>query len=90
MSDMQEWVISRSLSKGDLKPGGVGLVYHIQARTADQFSSFAILASEKAPLKRQKSANGKADVFTAMSDLGHATMNVLGKIRYEGDWKGVK
>jgi hypothetical protein len=69
-----------------LGKGGVGLVYHIQARTADQFSSFAILASESAPMTIGKAADGKTDVFTAMSDQGHATMNVLGKIRYEGDW----
>ena len=85
---MMDWIISRSLSKSDLSKGGVGLVYHIQARTADQFCSFALLASEKAPMTRGKAADGKTDVFTIMSDLGHSTMNVLGKIRYEGDWPG--
>ena len=33
-----------------------------------------------------KAADGKTDVFTVMSDLSHATMNILGKIRYEGTW----
>ena len=83
---MMDWIISRSLSKSDLSKGGVGLVYHIQARTADQFCSFALLASEKAPMTRGKAADGKTDVFTVMSDLSHGTMNVLGKIRYDGDW----
>jgi len=83
---MQEWIVSRSLSKSDLSKGGVGLVYHIQARTADQFCSFALLASEAAPMTIGKAADGKSDVFTIMSDLGHSTMNILGKIRYDGDW----
>lgn len=83
---MIEWIVSRSLSKSDLKKGGVGLIYHVQARTADQLCSFATLCSERAPMTRGKAADGKADVFTCMSDQGHTTMNVLGKIRYEGTW----
>ena len=84
---MTDWIVSRSLaSKHDLKKGGAGLMYHVQARTAYQFCSFATLCSEKAPLTRGKSADGKTDVFICMSDQGHATMNVLGKIRYEGTW----
>lgn len=84
---MIEWIVSRSLAKKhDLKKGGAGLMYHVQARTADQFCSFATLCSEKAPLMRGKAADGVMDVFTCMSDQGHATMNVLGKIRYDGDW----
>lgn len=84
---MIEWIVSRSLAKeSDLRRGGVGLVYHVQARTADQFCSFATLCGENAPLTRGKAADGKMDVFTCMSDLSHATMNVLGKIRYEGTW----
>lgn len=79
---MQKWIVSRSLSKG--------LLWHIQARTEDQLCSFALLASDQAPVRRQKSADGKADVFTAMSDQGHATMNVMGKIRYTGDWRGIE
>jgi hypothetical protein len=82
-----EWIISRSpASKHDLRKGGVGLIFHVQARTADQLCSFATLCSESAPLTRQKAADGVTDVFTAMSDQGHATMNVVGKIRYEGTW----
>jgi len=78
---MIEWIVSRSLSKQ------IGAdLYHIQARTADQLCSFATLASPKAPLFRGKAADGKTDVFTCMSDQGHTTMNVLGKIRYEGEW----
>jgi hypothetical protein len=89
---MIEWIVSRSLAKGgDLRKGGHGILWHIQARTADQFSSFATLCSDKAPLTRQKAADGKTDVFTCMSDQGHMTMNVLGKIRYQGTWpKGQK
>lgn len=86
---MTEWIVSRSLSKSDLKKGGAGLIYHIQARTADEFCSFATLCSQSAPLTRGKAADGKTDVFTCMSDQGHTTMNVLGKIKYTGDWKGV-
>lgn len=81
-----DWIVSRSISKSDLRKGGVGLVYHVQARTADQFCSFAILASEKAPMTIGKAADGITDVFTLLSDLSHGTMNVLGKIRYEGAW----
>lgn len=84
---MTDWIVSRNLaSKHDLKKGGAGLIYHIQARTADQLCSFAVLASESAPLTRQKAVDGVTDVLTVMSDQGHATMNVVGKIRYEGKW----
>lgn len=84
---MIEWIVSRSIAKGsDLGRGGHGLLWHIQARTADQFCSFATLCSDKAPMTRWEAADGKHDVFTCMSDQGHATMNVLGKIRYEGTW----
>lgn len=86
---MIEWIVSRSLSKSDLKRGGVGLVWHIQARSADQFCSFATLASDKAPMTIGKTADGKTDVFTLMSDLGHTTMNVVGKITYQGTWPKV-
>jgi hypothetical protein len=84
---MTKWIVSRSLSKKhDLAKGGVGLVYHIQARTADQLCSFAILASERAPMTKTKAADGVHDVFTCMSDQGHATMNIIGEIRYDGSW----
>jgi hypothetical protein len=84
---MMDWIVSRSLaSKHDLKRGGLGLMYHVQARTADQLCSFATLCSEKAPITRQKAADGVTDVFTAMSDQGHATINIVGKIRYDGEW----
>jgi len=87
---MIEWIVSRNLAKKhDIGKGGLGLIYHVQARTADQFCSFATLCSEKAPVHRGKAADGKTDVFTAMSDQGHTTLNVLGKIKYEGDWKGI-
>lgn len=84
---MTDWIVSRNLaSRHDLKKGGAGLIYHVQARTADQLCSFATIASEHAPLTRQKAADGIHDIFTLMSDQGHATMNVVGKIRYEGTW----
>lgn len=63
-------------------------MYHVQARTMDQLCSFATLCSESAPLTRGKAADGKTDVFTCMSDQGHTTMNVFGKIRYDGVWPG--
>lgn len=76
------WIVERTLSKG--------LGWHIQARTDDQFCSFAIVVSAKCDTAhRGKAANGKMDVFTVASDIGHGTMNVLGKIRYAGDWKGI-
>lgn len=88
---MIEWIVSRSLSrKHDLKKGGLGLIYHVQARTADQLCSFATLCSERAPMTRGKAADGTTDVFTCMSDHGHTTMNVVGKIRYEGTWPKVE
>ena len=34
-----------------------------------------------------KAADGKTDVYTMTAGNGEATMNVLGKIIYEGDWK---
>ena len=83
---MTRWIISRSISKSDLRKGGVGLVYHVQARTEDQFCSFATLCSESAPLAHGETADGKSDYFTCMSDQGHTTMSVIGKIRYEGTW----
>lgn len=61
-----------------------------QARTADQLCSFATLCGEKAPLLRTKGTDGKTDVFTCMSDQGHTTMNVVGKITYEGTWPEVQ
>lgn len=83
----QKWIVSRSIANGcDLKPGGHGLLWHIQVRTEDQFCSFATLCSDGAPLTRGKAADGKTDVFTCMSDKGHTTMNVIGQIRYEGTW----
>ena len=87
---MTDWIVSRSISKSDLRKGGVGFMWHIQARTADQFCSFATLCSDKAPLTRGKAADGMTDVFTCMSDQGHTTMNVFGKIRYEGTWPKVR
>ena len=84
---MIKWIVSRNLaSRHDLGKGGRGLMYHVQARTADQLCSFAVLCSENAPLTRGKAADGVTDVFTCMSDQGHATMNVLGEIRYDGTW----
>jgi hypothetical protein len=63
---MTSWIVSRSLAKkSDLRKGGVGLVYHIQARTEDQLSSFALLASESAPMTRMKAADGIHDVLPA-------------------------
>ena len=84
---MTEWIVSRSPSKAtDLRKGGAGIAWHLQARTADQLCSFATLASDGAPMTRGKTAQGDMDVFTCMSDQGHTTMNVVGKIRYEGKW----
>ena len=77
-----KWTIERSKSK---QPG----MWHIQARTDDQLCSFAILATDKAPLTKTPGVGGTA--FTAMSDQGHATMNVFGDLTFSGKWpKGFK
>jgi hypothetical protein len=76
---MIEWIVSRSQSRH-------GEGYHIQARTADQFNSFAVVAWKGASLCRMKSADGKHDVFTLSQLDPHMTMNILGKITYTGDW----
>jgi len=79
---MNEWIVSRTMSKD--------LGWHVQVRTADQLCSFALLTTSKnKTFLRTKAADGKTDVFTVMSDTGHATMNVVGKIKYTGDWKDV-
>ena len=76
---MTRWTISRDRSK---QPG----LWHIQARTDDQLCSFALLAGPDAPISRTKGVDGKIDVFTCMSDQSHGTMNVVGQIKYDGEW----
>lgn len=82
-SKLPAYTISRE--KGRVKG-----FYHVQARTGDQFSSFATLAPENANILRAKSADGTADVFTLSFTIPdspfHVTMNVLGIIKYEGEW----
>lgn len=76
---MSKWTISRSPAKG-LKG------WHIQARTDDQFNSFACVATKDAHILRAKSGGGDMDVFTLTQLDPHVTFNVLGKITYTGDW----
>ena len=74
----QEWTISRSKAKF--------IGWHYQARTKDQLSSFAIVAPDNSHnISMSKTPDGR-DVFTLVSDGGTGTMNVVGKIEYEGDW----
>jgi hypothetical protein len=81
--ELQEWTISRSRSR-------TGDGWHIQARTADQLSSFAVVVWHGASLLRTKAASGKGDIFTLGQLDPHMTMNVVGKITYTGDWEGVQ
>ncbi len=74
-----EWTIERGPSR---QPG----FDHLQVRTTDQLCSFATLIGKDANVLRQKAADGKSDVFTLMGDTGHTTMNVIGKITYQGKW----
>ncbi|MGH8474325.1 MAG: hypothetical protein ACRER2_00890, partial [Methylococcales bacterium] len=78
----QDWIITR----GPANPTG----YHIQARTADQLNSFAAVSTkDQMSINRSKTADSKLDVFTLVVGLGQVTMNVIGKIKYVGDWKGI-
>ena len=70
------------VSCGPAKGGG----YHVQARTADQFCSFALVVPDLSRAIRGKAADGKTDVFTLTLGTGQGTMNVLGKIKYTGTW----
>lgn len=76
---MTKWTISRSRAK-DLAG------WHIQARTDDQFTSFAAVVWKGANILRTKAATGKGDVFTLTQLEPHVTFNILGKITYTGDW----
>ena len=76
---IQKWTISRSRSRD-------GGRWHIQARTNDQMSSFAVLVFDNANIMRAKTADGKQDVFTLSDPATDATMNVVGEIRYVQDW----
>ena len=75
---MQKWIVSCSQ--------GHGLFWHIQARTADQLSSFVCLASDEVNIYKGKTDNGKLDIFTLTEPRSGSTMNVVGKIEYEGTW----
>ena len=77
---MNKWIISRSTATDPA-------MWHVQARTADQLCSFALLVSKRNDtMMRSKTADGKWDVFTMMGDLSHGTMNVVGEIEYVGIW----
>jgi len=76
---MISWIISRSPAKGLLG-------WHVQARTEDQLSSFTVIAADGAAIMRGKTSDGKADCFTITDPSTMATMNVVGKIRYTGEW----
>lgn len=67
---------------GPAKGGG----YHVQARTADQFCSFALVVPDLDTMTKMKAADGKSDIFTLVVGTGQGTMNVIGKIKYTGKW----
>lgn len=79
---MQKWTISRSRSRD-------GKGWHVQARTDDQFTSFAVVIRKGTNYLRTIAENGKDEVFIVVQMEPHVTFNVLGKIKYEGDWEGV-
>ena len=74
-----KWTISRSQARD-------GVRWHIQARTDDQLSSFAVLASDGANILRARDAQNMGDVFTLVDPATDATMNVWGDITYTGYW----
>jgi hypothetical protein len=77
-SPIIEWTISR----GPANPTGL----HFQARTKDQLCSFAVVTASEPNIHRGKTADGKLDIFTLYDDATKATMNVVGKINYAGEW----
>ena len=70
------WTISCSLARN----GG----FHVQARTNDQLNSFAAVVPINAIIHRRKL--NSLDMFSLVLGSGEVTMNVVGKIAYEGDW----
>jgi len=78
---MQAWSVNRETSR----MGG----WHHQARTEDGFTSFAVITApgENPNYTIAKAADGVTDVFVLVTPDMRQTMNVLGKIRYTGDWK---
>jgi hypothetical protein len=84
---MEKWIVSRS--RANIKATATPGVWHIQARTEDQLSSFVCIATDNVNLLRGKTWDGKKDVFTLSDTYTGATMNVVGQIEYTGDWKGI-
>jgi hypothetical protein len=83
-AELSSWTVSRSRSRD--RNG-----WHIQARTADQLSSFATVVYGTAiNLLRTKTADGSGDCFTLvpldLTSEDHVTFNVVGRIQYVGDW----
>lgn len=83
----QHWIVERTPANKDF-PRSPAAWVHMQARTADQFSSFAAVVPDDAPMTRIK--GGVADVFslsyTNPASGHHVTINLVGKIDYKGDW----
>jgi len=79
----QKWTISRSVA--------ANLGWHIQARTADQCTSMAVVPGPTPAgmlnIHRNKAPNG-FDVFVLTVGMV-VTMNIAGEITYVGDWKDV-
>lgn len=79
---MIKWVVARSRARD-------GKLWHIQARTEDQLSTFACTVSETASLLRTKTSDGKSQIFTLAQLEPHVTFSVVGKVKYVNDWDGV-
>lgn len=82
-SPVGDWIVSC----GPSTDGGL----HIQARTKDQLSSFAVVVplEGRQCVKRMKAADGVHDVFTVVGPGMKSTMNVYGHIQYHGDWSQI-
>jgi hypothetical protein len=86
LGKLQEWEVWRERAK----IGGVvsNDLFHVQARTSDQLSSFAVVVPGSANIARSKGVGGDCDIFalTVAGGTFHVTMNIVGKIKYSGDW----
>ena len=76
------WVVARSRARD-------GILWHIQARTEDQLSSFACTVFGTASLLRTMTPDGKSQIFTLSQLDPHVTFTIVGKIRYVNDWDGI-
>jgi len=74
-----EWIVSRSRAKF----GG----WHIQARTKDQLCSMAVVVTDEEAATVRRGGGVGGQFFTMVIVGGNVTMNLFGKIKYQGEWK---